>query len=52
MFGGLSGLISAFIFRKVDPPKKYEWEDEESDIPVNKLEVSYDPEKNKFLDDL
>lgn len=52
LFGGLSGLISAFIFRKVDPPKKYEWEDEESDIPVNKLEVSYDPEKNKFLDDL
>ncbi len=51
LFGALVGLVSAFIFRKVDPPKKYDWEDEESEIPANKLEVSYDPDKNKFLDD-
>lgn len=52
LFGAIVGLISSFIFRKVDPPKKYDWEDEESDTPVRNLEVSYDPEKNKFLDEL
>ena len=51
LFGAIVGIIAAFIFRKVDPPKKYEWEDEESQTPVRELEVSYDPEKNKFLDD-
>jgi membrane associated rhomboid family serine protease len=52
LFGAIVGVITAFIFRKIDPPKRYEWEDEESDIPVNKLEVSYDADKNKFLDEL
>lgn len=52
LFGAIVGLISAFIFRSVDPPRRYDWEDEDSDIPVEKLEVSYDPEKNKFLDKL
>jgi membrane associated rhomboid family serine protease len=52
LFGAIVGLISAFIFRKVDPPKKYDWEDEDSNIPANKLEVSYDADKNKFLDEL
>ena len=51
LFGAIVGLISAFIFKKVDPPKKYEWEDEVSEIPANKLEVSYDADKNKFLDE-
>jgi membrane associated rhomboid family serine protease len=51
LFGGIVGIISAFMFRKIDPPKKYEWEDEESDTPVEKLEVSYDADKNKFLDE-
>ena len=50
-FGAIVGLISAFIFRKIDPPKRYDWEDEESDIPTEKLEVSYDADKNKFLDE-
>lgn len=50
--GAIVGLISAFIFRKVDPPKRYDWENEESDTPIRDLEVSYDPEKNKFLDEL
>jgi len=43
------GLVAAYVFRKVDPPpKKYDWEDEEDDFDVSELEVSYDPEKNKF----
>jgi len=46
--GAIVGIITAFIFRKVDPPKKYEWEDEVSDTPVEKLEVSYDADKNDF----
>ncbi|GIK21107.1 MAG: rhomboid family intramembrane serine protease [Ignavibacteriales bacterium] len=52
LFGAIVGIFLAFIFRKVDPSKRYDWEDEESDIPVKDLEVSYDPEKNKFLDEL
>lgn len=52
LFGAIVGIIAAFIFRKVDPPKKYDWENEESETPVRDLEVSYDPEKNKFLDEI
>ena len=49
LFGGISGLIAAYMFRKIDPPaKKYDWEDEPDDFNVKDLEVSYDPEKNKF----
>jgi len=48
LFGGIAGIIAAYIFRKVDPPKQYDWEDEEDDFDVDELEVSYDPEKNKF----
>ena len=48
LFGAIAGLVAAFTFRKIDPPKKYEWEDEEDDFNVDELEVSYDPEKNKF----
>jgi len=49
LFGGISGLLAAYIFRKIDPPaKKYDWEDEPDDFDVKDLEVSYDPEKNKF----
>ena len=49
LFGAITGLIAAYIFRKIDPPaKQYDWEDEPDDFDVNKLEVSYDPEKNKF----
>ncbi|MBI5661231.1 MAG: rhomboid family intramembrane serine protease [Ignavibacterium album] len=52
LLGAISGVIAAYLFRKSDPIKHYEWEDEESDVPPEKLEVSYDPEKNKFLDEL
>lgn len=48
LFGGVTGLIAAFIFRKIDPPKKYDWEDEDESVPKEKLEISYDPDKNDF----
>jgi membrane associated rhomboid family serine protease len=49
LFGAITGLVAAYLFRKIDPPsKKYDWEDEPDDFDVNELEVSYDPEKNKF----
>ena len=49
LFGAITGLIAAYLFRKIDTPsKKYDWEDEPDDFDVKDLEVSYDPEKNKF----
>ncbi|MGB5289496.1 MAG: rhomboid family intramembrane serine protease [Ignavibacteriaceae bacterium] len=49
LLGAITGLIAAYLFRKIDPPaKKYDWEDEPDDFDVDELEVSYDPEKNKF----
>lgn len=51
-FGAITGMLASFVFRKSDPIKKYDWENEESEIPARELEVSYDPEKNKFLDEL
>ncbi|HQY19635.1 MAG TPA: rhomboid family intramembrane serine protease [Ignavibacteria bacterium] len=29
LFGALTGIVCAFIFRKNDPPEKYEWEEED-----------------------
>lgn len=49
LFGGIAGIIVAFVFRNFDPPKRYEWEDEPDDFNVDELEVSYDPDKNDFL---
>jgi membrane associated rhomboid family serine protease len=49
LFGAITGLIAAYLFRKIDPPtKKYDWEYEPDEFDVKDLEVSYDPEKNKF----
>jgi membrane associated rhomboid family serine protease len=49
LFGAITGLTASYLFRKIDPPKKkYDWEDEPDDFDVKDLEVSYDPEKNKF----
>lgn len=47
LFGGISGIIAAILFRKQDPyTRKYSWEEEEDDddddIPPNKLEVNWD----------
>ena len=44
-FGGVTGIVCAFIFRKKDKHYKYDWEAEESDIPPDKLEISYDKGK-------
>ncbi len=46
LFGAIVGIICAFIFRKNDPPPKYEWEDEN-------YEEDYDddPEEVKIEDD-
>jgi membrane associated rhomboid family serine protease len=49
LFGGIAGVIAAYILRNIDPPKVYDWEEEDDDFDVNELEVSYDPEKNKFM---
>lgn len=46
-FGGITGVICAFIFRKKDKHYKYDWEAEESDIPPDKLEISYDKDRRK-----
>jgi len=46
-FGGITGIVCAFVFRKKDKHYKYDWEAEESDIPPDKLEISYDKNKNK-----
>jgi len=49
LFGAITGLLAAYMFRNIDPPqKKYDWEDDPDDFDVKDLEVSYDPEKNKF----
>jgi len=48
LFGAIAGIVAAFSFRKIDRPKRYDWEDEEEDFDVNELKISYDPEKNKF----
>jgi membrane associated rhomboid family serine protease len=42
LYGAIVGIILAFILRKKDPSKKYDWEDEPEEIPPHKLEISYD----------
>ncbi|MBN2572806.1 MAG: rhomboid family intramembrane serine protease, partial [Ignavibacteriales bacterium] len=41
LFGAVSGTFTAYILRKYDKQKKYDWENERSDIPKEKLEISY-----------
>ena len=42
LFGSLTGIACAFIYRKSDPYKKYEWEDEEGIENGKNLEISHD----------
>lgn len=42
LFGALMGIVSAFVFRKSDPYKKYDWEDEPNADSDKKPEISYD----------
>ncbi len=50
LFGGIAGIAAAIIFRKTDPVKKYDWEDEDNEDDNNQgpLEISYDADKNDF----
>lgn len=48
LFGGLVGILTAFIFKRSDPYKKYDWEDEPDQDDSNDLEISYDKDKNDF----
>ncbi len=41
LFGSLIGISCAFIFKKSDPYKKYDWEDEDDDFDSSKLEISH-----------
>ena len=41
LFGALTGIAAAIIFRKKDPYKRYDWEDEDENEPPEKLEISY-----------
>lgn len=41
LIGGIIGLATAFIFRRNDIYKKYDWEEETTEVNVKNLEVSY-----------
>jgi hypothetical protein len=44
--GGIAGLITAILFRHLDPPKKYSWEiDDDDDDP----EDTKDYYRNNFF---
>lgn len=47
LFGGLTGIACAFIFRKSDPYFKYEWQKEPDEDNAEKPEISYD--NNEFF---
>lgn len=46
IFGSLTGIICAVIFRKSDPYKVYDWEDEPDTENPNELKVSRNPADN------
>ncbi|MEP7145932.1 MAG: rhomboid family intramembrane serine protease [bacterium] len=54
LFGALIGIVCAFIFRKNDPPHKYEWEEEdyeeeiEEDGPDEDIKIDDDAEPEDF----
>lgn len=41
LFGSFTGIVSAFLFRKSDPYKRYDWEDEPDDTDGEKPQISY-----------
>jgi membrane associated rhomboid family serine protease len=47
LFGALIGIVLAFLLRKSDPYKRYDWEDEDYEEDKRNLEISYD-NKNSF----
>lgn len=44
LFGFLVGLVLAVLFRKKDPFKKYDWEDEELEEDIRNIEISHEKE--------
>jgi membrane associated rhomboid family serine protease len=50
LYGFLTGLVLAILYRKKDPFKKYDWEEEELEEDVRNLKVSYKKE-NPFEED-
>lgn len=53
LFGAVVGIVCAFIFRKKDPPPKYEWEEEVEDddnneINPDEIEIEDDAEPDDF----
>jgi membrane associated rhomboid family serine protease len=42
LFGSLTGIACSIIFRKSDPYKRYDWEDEDNDEDGKNLEISHD----------
>lgn len=46
LFGAMVGIVCAFIFRKSDPPPKYEWEEEDDEYDDEK-----DPDETIIEDD-
>ncbi len=41
LFGFITGIFTAYIFRKKDIYKKYDWEDEKLDVDVRELKISH-----------
>ena len=50
LYGFLTGLVLAILYRKKDPFQKYDWEEEELEEDVRNLKVSYKKE-NPFEED-
>lgn len=43
LFGSFVGIACAIFFRKTDPYKKYDWEDEPDSEEPGELRITYDP---------
>lgn len=41
LYGFLTGLVLAMLYRKKDPFKKYDWEEEELEEDIRKVEISH-----------
>ncbi len=41
LFGFITGIFTAYIFRKNDIYKRYDWEDEKLDVDVRELKISH-----------
>lgn len=51
LFGAIVGLISAFVFRKSDPPMVYEWEKEADETDKDDYDDGKSPEEAEIDED-